>query len=367
MKRRINAVSLKSVFAVGVSALILGNTITSQAAEYEVPPITNCIDFQNVYGSDVKYSGIYFNTEEEIFRKLDGNVLEIIASDEVVTINYSDETSFVDVIAVLDKGDSEYISDIAEWKSSNSQIATVYQGRINAVSKGSCTITASYEGHVVDMEVEVLADRDTLAEIQRLNADILQPEQARVAESQIVNVAKDMVEYTWIPQKDLTGWAGEEFSAGETVTGIPYSQTANQVNKNLFASALLKADFYDSCVREDGTKMPKYGSDCSGFVSFSWGISRNTTSGFISGIRNGTYKKVGSYDANNPSVSDLKEAYKSLQPGNAVVKQGHTFIIASNDVSNSMVYVYEQTPPCAIWGSWTYSDLAADRYMPFAR
>lgn len=90
--------------------------------------------------------------------------------------------------------------------------------------------------------------------------------------------------------------------------------------------------------------MPKYGNDCSGFVSFAWGISKKGTGDFITGIRNGTYSKVGSYNANSPTTAELKEAYKSLQPGNAVGKSGHTFLIAANDAANSKVYVYEQTP-----------------------
>ena len=365
MRHKTDTVALKVLFTIGVSLLTLGTSITSQAAEEK--NITNCMDFQNIYGLEAKYSGVYFNTEYEIFRELGGNIVGLTVSDDAVTIDYSDEESFVDAIAMLDDGSSEYVSDIAEWTSSNNQVANVYNGRINAVSTGSCIITVSYEGYSTDIEVNVLAYRDTLEEIQLLNANILQQNLARVADSQVVNVAKEMTEYTWTPQKKLIGWNGHVFEAGVAVTGIPYSQSANQVNKNLFASALLKADFYDSCIRSDGTAMPKYGNDCSGFVSYSWGISRNTTSSFISGIRSGTYKKVGSYNANSHSTSELKEAYKSLQPGNAVVKSGHTFLIASNDVSNSRVYVYEQTPPKAIYRSWTYSSMASNGYMPFAR
>lgn len=182
MKLKNNTVALKVLLTIGFSVLTLGTSITSKGAECEEKNITNCVDFQNTYGPDARYSGVYFNTESPIFRELDGNIVGLAVSDDVVTIDYTDEHSFVDAIATLDNGDSEYISDIAEWTSSDNQVANVYNGRINAVSVGSCVITASYEGYSADIEVDVLTYRDTLAEIQRLNANF-----------NIINVAKDIL------------------------------------------------------------------------------------------------------------------------------------------------------------------------------
>ena len=101
--------------------------------------------------------------------------------------------------------------------------------------------------------------------------------------------------------------------------------------------------------------------------AFSWEIDRKTTSDFVRGIKDGTYNKVGSYDESNPKKSELKEAYKKLQEGDAVVKKGHTFIIASNYSENSKVYAYEQTPYYAQYTSWTYETMSKDGYMPFAK
>ncbi len=87
--------------------------------------------------------------------------------------------------------------------------------------------------------------------------------------------------------------------------------------------------------------MPKYGNDCSGFLSFAWDTTRYTTNDFITGIKNGKFKKVGNYDAYNPLRSDLLSSYDSLQAGDAVVTNGHTFMIARNDSRNKKVYAIE--------------------------
>jgi len=63
----------------------------------------------------------------------------------------------------------------------------------------------------------------------------------------------------------------------------------------------------------------------------------------------------------------LKTAYKKLQKGDAVVKSGHTFLIASNDIDNSKIYAYEQTPYNAQYTTWTYEKMANDSYMPFTK
>lgn len=102
-----------------------------------------------------------------------------------------------------------------------------------------------------------------------------------------------------------------------------------------------------------------------GFVSFCWGITRKVTGEFIDGINNGTYNKVGTYNTSSPSSTDLKNAYKLLQTGNAVVNTGHTFLIDTNLTSSSKVYCYEQTPYNAQYTVWTYDQLVAGLYLPF--
>ena len=102
-------------------------------------------------------------------------------------------------------------------------------------------------------------------------------------------------------------------------------------------------------------------------MSFAFDISRNTTASFVSGIKSGKIPKVGSYNASSPSHSDLMSSYRSLQKGDALVKSGHCFMVASVDFNNQRVYVYEQTPSISIATSHSFSSLANSGYMPFAK
>ena len=123
--------------------------------------------------------------------------------------------------------------------------------------------------------------------------------------------------------------------------------------------------------------MPKYGSDCSGFVSFAWGLKRKTTYDFVTGINAGTYLKVGNYNPSNLNNKELEKAYQKLKKGDAVVfrrinkqtnkVEGHTFLIAENDTKNSKVYAYEQTPYKAAYKSHSYSSMAGMLDMPFSK
>ena len=102
-------------------------------------------------------------------------------------------------------------------------------------------------------------------------------------------------------------------------------------------------------------------------MSFAFDISRNTTASFVSGIKSGKIPKVGSYNASSPSHSDLMSSYRSLQKGDALVKSGHCYMVASVDFNNQRVYVYEQTPSISIATSHSFSSLANSGYMPFAK
>lgn len=111
--------------------------------------------------------------------------------------------------------------------------------------------------------------------------------------------------------------------------------------------------------------MPKYGNDCSAFVSYSMGLTRKNTTQFIAGISSGLYPKVGSYNVTSPSYNDLVNSYQYLQPGDAVVNAGHTFLIDYN--GGSAIYAYEQTPPYAVYTYHTYADMANQKYLPFSK
>lgn len=205
--------------------------------------------------------------------------------------------------------------------------------------------------------------------------------------SQVQNVilerARKMCSLTWTPQNNLAGWKAKyTFKKGVTYKGIPYSQTEYQKNDASFSPLVKNKDFYSKYTRFDIT-MPKYGNDCSGFVSFCWGLGRNTTYTFFEGLRktNKDFKhlwdkilQVGSYNVNNPSESDLKAAYKQLKPGDALLtyKNGHIMLYWKQD--GDYFVFYEQTPNTSICPDQPYptcrvirrkiTDLARQAYMP---
>lgn len=160
---------------------------------------------------------------------------------------------------------------------------------------------------------------------------------------------------------------------GICADGTEVLLTKNQVDDVGFLDRLTNSSssgFYDNYTRtldNETIIMPKYGNDCSGFLSFAWNIPRQTTTKFVNGIKNGTYKKVGNYNANAPTYSDLHNSYKYLQKGDALVKNGHTFFVIASSEDFGFCYCYEQTPYYAIASYWDYEDLASQGYMPFGK
>lgn len=277
-------------------------------------------------------------------------------------------SEYVDVIAQLNDGTFINISNLASWVVEDVTIANASLGRIIAGNAGETTVKVQYNGLEAEICVKVLETVDLKQIIDSQNIDTISTKTLTASERQtIINLASGMVNCTWIAQQNLTGWKGEMiFTSGTRYYGIPYTQSINQIGLGAFNSLFPVSDFYASYSRS-GVTMPKYGNDCSGFVSIAWGISRKTTADFVAGINNGTYKKVGTYDSSAPTTSALTTSYASLQPGDAVVKLGHTFIIASNSTSSKLVYAYEQTPYYAQYTVWSYNSLALGKYMPFTK
>lgn len=194
-----------------------------------------------------------------------------------------------------------------------------------------------------------------------------------------VSIASEMVNMAWCPSSNLSGWKGNTtFYAGTTYTGMPYSQTPNQVDKSGFLNSMSASDFYSTYTNSAGIIMPRYGNDCSGFVSFSWSIPRATTQTFLARIKNNTYSAVGSvnytiseiggiYSITNYDDVLMMESLKSASQGDALIKVGHTFLVAANSANGGVMYVYEQTPSKARYTSWTYEDLVAGEYIPFSK
>lgn len=308
-----------------------------------------------------------------VLAKNDGNLLanslNLSVSKNSVTLSNKGESEFIDAIVKLEDGRGLNVNLDAEWKTDNQDVAIAYEGRILATGKGNAVVSVLYNGIQKDIKVKVLKAINYEAEVLVASNDFSTMALTPSERDTIINKCSTMINYWWKPTQDLKGWRGNfTFKANTVYNGLPYSQTEYQKDDIGFGTALGCGDFYSSYTRF-GIVMPKYGNDCSGFTSFAWGVSRQTTYTFIQGIKNGTYPKVGSYNVDNPSNANLKDSYKLLQRGDAVVNDGHVFVIAQNNstFSTPSVYAYEQTPYIATFSIWTYDQMANSKYMPFAK
>lgn len=326
--------------------------------------------YQELLGlSGQLYKTEYDSTyEEQLESILSKEITRFIVSEKVVNIKDSGDSEFVDAIVEYVDGSFQNVSPYVNWKSLDTNVVFADQGRILALDKGNTSVIVSFLNFEHQIKVNVSAKKNIEEEILKVNRQNSNDEMSinsTYLREYVTNKAKSMVDISWTPTQNLVGWKAQfTFEKGKTYKGIPYSQTVNQRDEKGFASSLSASDFYTAYTRFD-IIMPRYGNDCSGFLSFAWGTSRKTTADFVNGIKDGTYKKVGTYNANNPTTSELLSAYRFLQRGDAVVKSGHTFMIASNNTSTKEVMVYEQTPYRAIYTTWTYDKMANDKYMPF--
>lgn len=164
------------------------------------------------------------------------------------------------------------------------------------------------------------------------------------ARKDIIARAQAMVDMKWTTPKQFSGWKGQTtFKTGTTYTGMPYSQTGNQMTSPSNFTNSIK-NYSGSLTLTSPQTQPRFGNDCSGFVSAAWGISRHTTSTL-------------------PNVS--KEiSYNDLQPGDILNHAGdHTFIFKKwANANKTEMVVLEQTPPHAIETIKTVSKCKARPY-----
>lgn len=304
-----------------------------------------------------------YNTEElyiesDYYSQLVGSSSEeeLIVPQQDVKTEGPGWSTFVD--AIWRVGDTYYnVSSIATWISDNPEIAQVEQGRILGQASGNTQIRVRFKEKEYSFPVNIgsIGGKTASKAAGRYTA----------SQAAVLNRALGMIQVNWTPSRNLMGWRGAMvFQAGKSYSGIPYSQSPNQRDLAGFQQELNTDDFYANYVRGDGIVMPKYGNDCSGFLSIAWGIRRYTTSTFRQGIVTGVFAKVGNYDPNNPSEADLKNSYRSLKSGDAIVKPGHVILVES--VNGETVTCYEQTPYYAQVTTHTFPEMAKARYMPFS-
>ena len=164
----------------------------------------------------------------------------------------------------------------------------------------------------------------------------------------IVARADYMYNTTWVAQADVEGWVSDEdyckFYKGQTYR-IPYGQPVNSgryigygasVEQFLESTKAANSIFYTQKSEFDGCTSVYYASDCSSFVSYCWGVGKQTTKS-IPGIA--TYcGGVNSSNINNLRVGDALNS----------TSVGHVVLVTDIKYSGSTITsieITEQTPP----------------------
>lgn len=310
-------------------------------------------------------------------------ISELYVIPSVLEFDYSNEVEYVDVIAKLDDG---AFRNVTEWATAeiSSMIVTYDMGRVDSIGQGSSSITISYGEMECILAVEVQ---------NGYNPNLISTTDATITPynletGAVLRRANECYNYTWTPTQNLTKWRGNGvYTANQTVSGLPYTQAtqAYPVSYSSFAllsfdTALSYSNFYEPYV-SGGITMPRYGLDCSGFLSYCMGTSRKTTQTFLSGLYNGTYSAVGAYDPSDfmgysggyyvlnlttALKNELIDAYDSTHNcQDALVNSGHCMLIVGRSSSNSELTVREQTPTGTVARVYSYQELADAGYLPF--
>ncbi|NLH00675.1 MAG: SH3 domain-containing protein [Clostridiales bacterium] len=158
----------------------------------------------------------------------------------------------------------------------------------------------------------------------------------------IVKRARQLTEIKWTPLEDIYQWGQTGvFKAETTYTGIPYGQP---VNTNGYIGYGVSLEDFASAVLDNTSRLyttystynkiaPSLSTDCSGYVSYAWGIpSRKTTYSLV-----GVAEKVGD------------QSVYSLQVGDCLNKTSNHVVLVSGltyDANGSIigVEIMEQTP-----------------------
>ena len=346
----------------------------------ELPSSKNINDMYGQAGKQYDIESIY--DVQAIEKKMKEKAISNIATSSNATLEsqfivntheVKIEPQFDDFIDAIysEGGIFTNVSAIADWESDNPDIVSVNQGRLLTTEReGEANITVKYQGKTETIHVEVRALSRGKRRVKRFPKPILAANR-----QQALDRALAMIEFTWTTTKDLSVWQDKQgvpakvYPKGTTVHGIIYTQSEYQRGLEEFKEDLKRPDFYSKYIGEfteskANRTMPMYGNDCSGFVSIAWGIERTGTATFIEGMKKGRFKKVGNYNSSSPSSTALLAAYKVMQPGDALVKEGHIMLVASVDALGQSVTVYEQTPYHAIISKKSFSSLLKSSYCP---
>ncbi len=216
------------------------------------------------------------------------------------------------------------------------------------------------------------------------------------ARAKVVDYMRAATSIKWTPSEDIPYWnksQGFSFKKGVTYYGIPYTQANRDYDLEKFKTLLKDVNGQATYVGPNGSQSYA-GNDCSSCVSHAW---RTIDASFPTLSTDGMFPKrqkrivaVGAYEFNdekttidivkNNGKAVIKEAYKALKPGDAVLyrgKAGHVMMVTRNDPEHNRLYIADQTGcdngvPKGRDGQstmrfdyeWTYDRLFENNYIP---
>lgn len=122
---------------------------------------------------------------------------ELTASTQYLAFDLN-ETRLVQLTATDASGNSRYVTNEAEWKTSNSSIVLVSKGVVTPVTRGKATITASFGGKSVKITVEIGVVQTLTASQSHIVAKSGQQVQVRLTATLVDGTVKDVTnEATW--------------------------------------------------------------------------------------------------------------------------------------------------------------------------
>ena len=188
-----------------------------------------------------------------------------------------------------------------------------------------------------------LASRDVLLmEDDASNVSIIVAPAVSEGQKNIVKRARQLTEIEWTPLEDITQWGYYGvFKAETTYTGIPYGQPINcngyigyGVSLATFASSALDNTSKLYTTYSSYNKIaPALSTDCSGYVSYAWGLTSRKTTYSIPQVA----QKVGDQSLYSIQVGDCLDKESS----HVVLVSGLTYDGNGNIIG---VQVMEQTP-----------------------
>ncbi|MFA5658555.1 MAG: hypothetical protein WC900_04660 [Oscillospiraceae bacterium] len=347
--------------------------LSGSAADIEdTIDILPCFNEKYVPLSLVNYS---LDDKQADLRKADEDkydIVDIIVSKKNLIIEANTFSEYVDVFGELKNGKYVKITNDVDYSFSDTSVAVWIYGRILAEKKGNTTLSLEYNG----IEESIYVTVKNYIDIEKIGREVnqyceqQQGTRITVTRQSAASTAQSMVNMTWTPAQNLYTWFGtnrDPFYAGVEYTGMPYTQYNTQTTKAEFLYALENANDFYTRVQYGSYLVPKYGNDCSGFLSICWNLSggsgrnRWNTADFINAVSNGTFDEITYYQ-----MGQSDGLYKTYPQTNHVIMVNYVYQNSSIP-GGGYVSTYEQTDIKARTTSYTFQQLSDAGYVAFTR